>query len=43
MALEKKKLEGASSIPKILHQIIEYIPYSSEPPATGASPESAAT
>jgi hypothetical protein len=34
MALEKKKLEEASSIPKILHQIIEYIPFSSEPPAT---------
>ena len=34
MALEKKKLEEASSIPKILHQIIEYIPFSSEPAAT---------
>lgn len=34
MALEKKKPEEASSIPKILHQIIEYIPFSSEPAAT---------
>jgi hypothetical protein len=34
MAIEKKKLEEAGSIPKILHQIIEYIPFSSEPTAT---------
>ncbi len=32
--MEKKKIEEASSIPKILHQIIEYIPFSSEPAAT---------
>jgi hypothetical protein len=30
MALEKKKPEEGGSIPKILHQLIEYIPFSSE-------------
>src|SRR5512140_3724209 len=31
MALEKKKPEQSGSIPKILQQLIEYIPFSSEP------------
>ena len=31
MGLEKKKPEEAKSLPKILHQIIEYIPFSSQP------------
>jgi hypothetical protein len=35
MALEKKKPEEeTSSIPKILHQLIDYIPFSSEPAST---------
>jgi len=31
MGLEKKKPEEAKSLPKILHQIIEYVPFSSQP------------
>jgi hypothetical protein len=34
MAIEKKLPEEARSIPEILHRVIEYIPFSSEEPAT---------
>lgn len=34
MAMEKRKPEEAKSLPKILHQIIEYIPFSSQPAST---------
>lgn len=34
MALEKKKTEETSSIPKILQQLIDYIPFSSESAST---------
>jgi len=39
MAMEKRKPEEAQSLPKILHNIIEYIPFSSQPASNAPDPK----
>jgi len=39
MAMEKRKPEEAQSLPKILHNIIEYIPVSSQPASNAPDPK----